>query len=297
MNAGASMRTLLGLSLLFVGTCSWNAAGMTGCQLVGSPQRLPAILRETSGVAWSRSHPGVLFSHNDSGDEARIFALDVDGRLLGEIPLARARNRDWEDLATADCAEGSCIYLADTGDNGETRNRIFLYRVTEPATLDGSRAVAEAFPMALPDGPRDIEAMIVLPGEQIFFISKGRRHAATLYRYPPPLRPGVTVTLEAVQSLSEGSLPIQSQVTGADVVGDGSIVAVRTYRSLMFFEFEGSHLVPVEGWTVSLSTLDEPQGEGVAVGADGRIVLTSEGLLGRSATLRVLQCDVGDRSR
>lgn len=274
------------------GSCAWNAAGTTGCEPTGPGRALPDVLRESSGVAWSRSQPGVLFSHNDGGHEASIYALDVHGTLLGEIPLKGVRNRDWEDMATAECENGACIYLADVGDNEEVRDRIVLYRLPDTGVYDGSPQVAEAFPMVLPDGPRDMESVFVLPGEEVFFVSKGRSHAVTLYRYPPPLRTGEIVTLEAVQTFSGGRLSIPKQVTGADASPDGSIVAIRSYESLRFFHVEKGRLVPVEGGRVALRTLYEAQGEAVGLGPNGKVALTSEAALGRGATMTILSCGV-----
>jgi hypothetical protein len=220
--------------------------------------------------------------------------MDVQGSLLGELPLKGARNRDWEDIATGECEAGACIYLADVGDNEEVRDRIFLYRVTDPGIYDGSPQAAVAFPMVLPEGPRDIEAVFVLPGEQVFFVSKGRSDAVTLYRYPPPLRAGETVTLEAVQTFTEGRLPIPQQITGADASADGSLVVVRSYSSLTFFRVESGRLVPIEGGRVALRTLNEAQGEAVGLGADGTVVLTSEAAFRRSASMVVLNCGIGE---
>jgi len=286
------MKVLFLVPLLVAGSCGWNAAGTTGCEPTGLPRALPGVLPESSGVAWSRSRPGVLFSHNDGGHEANIYALDVHGTLLGEIPLKGVRNRDWEDMATGECEAGECIYLADVGDNEEVRDRIILYRLPDTGVYDGSPQVAEAFPMVLPDGPRDMESVFVLPGEEVFFVSKGRSHAVTLYRYPPPLRTGEIVTLEAVQTFSGGRLPIPKQVTGADASPDGSVVAIRSYESLSFFHVEKGSLVPVEGGRVALRTLNEVQGEAVGLGPNGEVVLTSESALGRGATMTVLSCQV-----
>ena len=286
------MKTLFLVSLFAAGSCGWNAAGTTGCQPAGPVRALPGILQESSGVAWSRSQPGILFSHNDGGHAASIYALDVQGSLLGEIPLTGVRNRDWEDIATGECEAGACIYLADVGDNDEVRERLVLYRVTDSGVYDGSPQGAEAFTMVLPDGPRDMESVFVLKGEEVFFVSKGRSHAVTLYRYPPPLRAGETVTLEAVQTFTEGRLPIPGQVTGADASDDGSVVAIRTYESLSFFTAEKGRLVPIEGGRVALRTLNETQGEAVGLGPNGEVVLTSEAALGRGATIRVLKCGV-----
>ena len=38
---------------------------------------------EASGLAGSRKNPYVLWTHNDKGDSARIFAMNMDGTHLG----------------------------------------------------------------------------------------------------------------------------------------------------------------------------------------------------------------------
>ena len=149
----------------------------------------------------------------------------------------------------------------------------------------------ETFPFTLPDGPRDIEAVFVLPGEDVYFLSKGRNHPVTLYRYPPPLRSEQTVTLQLIQSLSDGSMTLPAQVTGADASPGGRLVAVRSYASLSFYQVSDGILTPVEGGQVGLRTLQEPQGEGVGFGSGGRIALTTEaGSFGGAAALQVLTC-------
>jgi hypothetical protein len=244
-------------------------------------------------VAWSRVSPGILWTHNDSGHGAILYAMDRQGNLLGSVPLQGARNRDWEDMAVGPCPAGSCLYVGDIGDNAEVRDRIVLYRVEDTGTFDGTPREAEAFPMLLPDGPRDMEALFILPGGEVLFITKGRSHPVTVYRYPPPLRPGETVTLEEVQTLTDGPVPIPSQVTGADAAPDGRLVAVRTYESLTFHRMSRGRLVPLRGGRVDLRTLGEAQGEAVGIGPDGLVALTSEaGFLGRGAVLNLLECGV-----
>lgn len=286
------MKTLPLLSLLISGSCVWNAASSTGCEPTGPALALPDVLSETSGVAWSRARKGILFSHNDGGHGARIFALDELGAILGEIPLEGAQNRDWEDIATAECPSGFCIYLADIGDNQVHRDQVVLYRVTDPGAYDGRPGSPDVFPMVLPDGPRDMEAMFVLPGEELFFVSKGRDNPVSLYRYPPPLRPGQTVTLEHIQDLTDNRLSIPQQVTGADASPDGSLVVLRSYVELVFFRWESNRLIPVEGGRVALRTLNEVQGEGVGLGPLGQVALTSEAARGDGASMRILQCEI-----
>ena len=102
------------------------------------------------------------------------------------------------------------------------------------------------------------------------------------------------MTLEMVQTFSAGPLSIPSQVTGADASPDGSIVAMRSYYALTFYEWIDGRLYPIEGGRVELRTLQEPQGEAVGLGPDGQVALTSEaGDFGGVAELRVLRCGVG----
>lgn len=279
------------------GGCAWNAAGTTGCQANGSAHGLPPALVESSGVAFSRAMAGVLWSHNDGGHDPTLFALSATGRLLGELPLQNAANQDWEDIATGPCAQGACIYVADVGDNQEARGHIALYRVTDPGLPDGTPARAEAFLMRLPEGPKDIEAFFMAPGEDAYFISKGNGSPVTVFRYSGPLRSGETVVLEEVQTLSDKGVPLPAQVTGADVSPDGTLVVVRTYSSLQFFRRGGDgRLSPISGAEAELRTLHEVQGEGIGLGPDGLVALTSEGgSFGGSPSIRLLTCALKGR--
>src|SRR5688572_5260550 len=64
---------------------------------------------EASGLAISRRNHGVLWTHNDSGNEPDLFALDSSGMEQRRVRLP-IRTRDWEALSAAPCAEGNCLY-------------------------------------------------------------------------------------------------------------------------------------------------------------------------------------------
>ena len=118
-----------------------------------------ARLAEVSGIAAGIASPNVLYVHNDSGDSARFFALDKrSGDVLAEYHVPGAHNVDWEDIAVGPCSAGSCLYIADTGDNDEKRKDTALYRAPEPR--QGATSVkAERFPVRYPHGARDAEAL------------------------------------------------------------------------------------------------------------------------------------------
>ncbi|MBA3316597.1 MAG: hypothetical protein H0T50_00700, partial [Gemmatimonadales bacterium] len=90
-------------------------------------------LDESSGVAASRRQPGILWTVNDSGNEAWLFATDSLGRDHGTFMVVGAENRDWEAIALGPCGGRECLYLADTGDNDRRLRTARIYRVPEPS--------------------------------------------------------------------------------------------------------------------------------------------------------------------
>ena len=292
------------MTLPAVTACGHYFADGPECRPVGSAVALPGSLSETSGVAASILNPALVWTHNDGGRGSFLYALDREGQLRARVELNQ-RNRDWEDIARARCDLGACLYVANTGDNSERRDIISFYRLAEPegvgesnvdadGNVDTDQSVeAERYRMVLPDGPRDIEAMYVLPTEQIFFVTKGRNHPVSVYRYPSPLRSEDIVTLVEVQRLTSAPVTLARMVTGASATLGGDIVAIRTYESLEFFDVtEGEQLLKSSLGRVNLRTLRESQGEGVAFGADGAVILTSEAVLGSSPSVTFLSCNL-----
>jgi hypothetical protein len=274
---------------LLLGGCALTGSG-PGCRPAREAVALPEGLEEASGVAMSRAHAGVFWSHGD-GDDPTLFAVDSAGMLLSRVRLATDVLVDWEDLALAACGESDCLYVADVGDNVGGREQLRVLRVREPDPRSATTADVQVFRMRMPAGARDVEAIFVLPGERLHLVSKGSNHEVAVYRYPGALRTDGVAELTETQRLSDGPRALPRQVTGAAASRDGERVAIRTYEALMLYRVQGDSLVALEEGTVNLRTLQEPQGEGVAVGEDGLIALTSEaGPAGQRGSLAVLRC-------
>lgn len=283
---------------LFAGCTAETARTTELCDAPSTLATLPAELSETSGIAGSRQYPGVLWTHNDSGGEPVVYALDEGGRILGRVRVAGARNRDWEDIALGPCPDGTCLYIADTGDTRLRRDDAAIYRIPEPAPDDSVSRPAERFALRFPDGPRDVEAVYVLPDTTLYLVGKGRNHPIALYRATPPF--GDTVELDEIQRFGTGAAPLAEQVTGAAVTPDGRWVAIRTYTSLRFYhpDHDGRLTRALDGAVVDLQPLAEPQGEAVEMMDDGTVYLTSEaGVAGVPATLSRLRCRLDGESR
>jgi hypothetical protein len=235
--------------------------------------RLPEI-GEASGLAISERQGDVLWTHNDSGQPV-VYAIGFDGRLRGRVRVTGASVDDWEDVAVAKCAQGSCLYIADIGDNGGQRPQIAVYRTPEPAAGETATAPVEVFYGTYPDEPQDAESLFVTANGTVYVVTKGEGSPISLYRFPS-LQDGASVALDRVATLS-GHVEKARRITDADISADGKWVALRTLDRVAFHRaaslLQGTPQPPLEA---SLSALREPQGEGVALAPNGTVYLVSE---------------------
>jgi hypothetical protein len=266
--------------------------GSSNCRVVGKIVRL-GDLSEASGVAASRRTPGVFWAHNDSGDPV-IFALDSEGNVKGRVRVSGASVDDWEDIAVAPCAQGTCVYIADIGDNSGNRKHIRLYRTAEPAPGDAATNPVETFHAAYPDGPHDAEALFIVGDSDIFLITKGSPGPVALYRFPRPLASGRTLPLQRIgEPIAGANIKPEDRPTAADVSPDGEWVAVRTTKWVAFHRT--TDLIAGrwrEAFRTDVSGLDEPRGEGVTFAGNDTIVVVGEagGPLGGRGTFARLMC-------
>jgi hypothetical protein len=232
---------------------------------------------ELSGLALSATQPGVLWTHNDSGDRARVFALRTDGSLIASLDVPGAEATDWEDIATG---PGGDLLLADIGDNGAQRPNVSVYRVREPRLADRPSATAAATRLTLtyPDGAHDAETLLAdrRTGELVV-VTKAFSGRSGVYaaRVPPPDR-DAQATLRRVGTLALG---LGGLATAGDVSADGRIVAVRTYTALFVWKRRAGTslartLVDGHPCTGRVSLGQEGQGEALTLARDGRSFFT-----------------------
>lgn len=268
-----------------------TAADLCGGAVATEVGAAPAGLTEASGLAASRAHAGVLWSHDDSGGAPEVFALGLDGTDRGQVTVAGAPAVDWEDIALLPGRDGGVdrLVIADIGDNPGAGERdtvpARLVIVDEP-TPPGSGASGAAGPatvvdVAYPDGARDAETVLADPRTgDVFVVSKQWDGAPTgVYRVPAPALTAsgaAPVTLDRAGSVGGPAI----LATGGDVSPDGSIIALRTYPDVRLWDRGPDETVAQALGRPPACTVPvvERQGEAVAFTADGRGVVTiSEG--------------------
>lgn len=207
-----------------------------------------SAIDESSGLVLSRQWPGVLWTHNDSGDAARIFAVDMQGLSIfpnyvsdssyAGLHIGDAVNVDWEDIA-AD--EHGNLYIAACGNNANLRRDLGIYQVREPhpesAILTRTH---QYFRFEWPDQHDfppsqrnfDCEALFWANGH-LYLLTKHRSDTATkLYRMDTLDPVGLNVPTLIAQ------FDIAGQVTAADATPDGRRLAILTYDHVWVFDLD-----------------------------------------------------------
>jgi hypothetical protein len=241
---------------------------------------------ELSGLVVSHTQPGVLWSHNDSGDRPRVFALRTDGRVMASLDVPGAEAVDWEDMAIG---PGGDLLIGDIGDNGGARANIDVYRVPEPRlpAVGGVTAPATRLRLRYPDGPHDAETLLADPrtGELVVITKRLDGRSAVFTGRVPKRGVPAQATLRARGTLRFG---FGGLATAGDVSADGRTVVVRTYSGFsVWTRRPGVSLAatlrrtPCSG---RVSLVPEGQGEAVALTRSGRSFFTVPE--GASPTLR-----------
>jgi hypothetical protein len=244
------------------------------CTAAATLVRVPQ-LTEASGLALSRRVPGRLWTHNDSGQPV-LFALDSRGAVTGQLRVSGAKVEDWEAVAVGPCGGGSCIYIGDIGDNEAKRRSIVVYRVPEPEGASGTATGVDTLRATYPDGAHDAETLLVAGG-RLYIVTKGETGPVGLYRFPAQLQSGTAMKLERVGEPSL-SADADSRITDGAVSPDDQWIVLRSKSALTFYR--ASELLAGR-WraasTVDLTPLNEPQGEGLALGAGNTVFVAGEG--------------------
>ncbi len=219
-------------------------------------------ITESSGLCRSTYGGSLLYTHNDSGDSARFFAVNAKGRTVATYRLGGATARDWEDISTG---PNHTIWLGDIGDNSRSRRYVSVYRVHEPSTV-GSRTLPwTRYSFVYPDGHHNAESLMVQPKTGRLYIVTKSRSGAGVYRAP------ATLSTTAKNRLTRiAGAPVLA--TGGEFFPDGRRFVIRNHNWAYVYGGFGT-----KPRAIKLPYLR--QGESVALRPDGRALFVgSEGV-------------------
>ena len=288
------------LGLVAVMAIGLGAAGFGGGDAAGqSDYTEPVVVgrieapdvTESSGLSASECQD-VLWTHNDAGNDALIFAMDLKGKHLGTWRVEGARNTDWESIATVrDAATGRCyLLIADIGDNDQARPHLEIYRVAEPQVSAAPAGApmrtepADSLRYAYAGGSRNAETVLVHPATgDIYVVTKEKKGPAGVHRIKPVFSAGGGAEVQRAEKVADISVPSSPEglITGGSFSPDG--------RRLMLCDVKGGYefvlpadaaapVAPDQIWKQKPKPVklgDRPQGEGVSYGRDGLTLYAS----------------------
>ncbi|MCA9667495.1 MAG: hypothetical protein KC503_17970, partial [Myxococcales bacterium] len=246
-----------------------------------------SAIDEASGLAVSPSKRDVIYTHNDSGGSARLFALDRRGALRAIIELD-VFAIDWEGMAAARLDGTSYLFVGDIGDNFHLRGAVRVHRIVEP-DLPARRGVrlrvkATSFALRYGDGNAyDAEALLVDPiGRTLLVVTKAVRAEKTLVFGVPLARlgssnkKGTLTRVAALSSVWQGHRG--DRISGGEFSRSGDLLVLRTYRQALLWPRRGREALPklLARAPCRLALRHEPQGEAIAVGRDGLYTLSEK---------------------
>lgn len=245
---------------------------------------------ESSGVAAASITPGVLFTHNDSGDSPRFFAIGPTGQTLATFTVAGAGAVDWEDMARgpASTGPGSSLYFADIGNNFRDRSVLDVYEVAEPVVVAGQDATLPLVAvrhLSYADIPHDAESLFVHPvTREIVVVAKEFHGLSNVYvaqgpmltkvaaiKFPLLMTPGVT----GVAGPLSGAM-----ATGAAINDAGTKIVVRTYLEAFEWTIRATYASTFGAAPLRIPLPKTTQGEAITYAPNGDLFTTTEGAHG-----------------
>ena len=238
-----------------------------------------AAITEASGIVASRKNPGVLWVHNDSGQDNVVYALTTQGKHLGSYKLQGVKNRDWEDIALGPGPQPGqhYLYIGEIGDNRARYDRKYIYRVAEPrvtvSQTPGEWVLShiDTIPIRYADGRRDAETLFIDPLSKDLYIVSKREAQVGVYRAPYPQSTTNTTTLERVATLSLNKAATNGAwLVGGDMSPAGTAILLKSYLGVYYWARTANQSVPeaLAAAPLVLPYFPEPQGEAISWAAD-----------------------------
>ena len=197
---------------------------------------------ESSGLIASQNHPDKFWTHNDNGDDLRLFLIDAAGTLHGVVQLTNVKAQDIEDIAGYEFEGRSQIVLGDIGDNAFRRKNCELLVFEEPELQLNKEKVARKkidkitrIKFAYEDGSRNCEAMAIDSQRHEVWLATKESLAGPL---SPKKREPAFYRLSIADMTEQREEPLTARkiaplrdplATGMDFSHNGSLVVIRTY--------------------------------------------------------------------
>ncbi|WP_282702627.1 WD40 repeat domain-containing protein [Streptomyces sp. CC219B] len=225
-------------------------------------------ITESSGLAASRQHPGIYWTHNDSDDGAYLYAVDsATGETVATVTMTGVGSP--RDVEAISIGPGNELWVGDIGDNlGGTWPYVWIYRLPEPKQLRDQTIKATQYVVKYSDGARDAESLVVHPKTGRVYIVDKKEEGGHLYEGPAELSPSGTNVFKPIA-------PVDNlQATDATISPNGQKLVIRSYFGAYAYDWNGGDIKKTDRLRVPFLG----QGESVTYTADGtKLMYGAEG--------------------
>ncbi|WP_395574129.1 WD40 repeat domain-containing protein [Streptomyces sp. BK79] len=253
-------------SALLVGAFAVPASAADGDDGSGGFTIRDPRITESSGLAASRLHPGVYWTHNDQDNGPYLYAVDgATGETVARVALSGVGTP--RDIEAISVGPGNRIFVGDIGDNlGGTWPYVWIYELPEPTELKDQTVKATQYVVKYADGARDAESMAVHPKTGRVYLIDKNEDGGHLYEGPAKLSASGT-------NVFRRAAPVELWATDAAFSPDGGTLAVRGYLGGVWYDWNGGKIQRKGRISVPLG-----QGESVTYTPDGaKLLLGMEG--------------------
>jgi autotransporter-associated beta strand protein len=231
-------------------------------------------INEASGIIASKLNPNILWTHNDSGGSAEVFAMTTAGANRGTYSVSGASANDWEDIAIGPgpVAGVQYLYIGDIGDNDGDASDVSVYRVAEPTVSDtgsvvnGTLSGTARIRLRYPGGAHDAESLFIDPATRDIYIVSKRVDQPRLYRAAYPQSTSSVTTMELVTTFDW-----IDWLTAADISPNGNEIIIRGLDEARIYTrpVGGSIGDALNTTPTNVPLVNEGQGEAISFDPNG----------------------------
>lgn len=216
---------------------------LTSCTNYGQLKiitNLPSSLEEISGmVTYNDSTIWVL---EDNGNKDEIYQVNFKGDITKTLKVKNGDNDDWEDMAMDSLGN---VYIANIGNNHNSRKNLGIYKITNPTTEPGNKIDTEHIEFYYPNQKEfppkknaliyDAEALFH-HGNKLFIVTKNRTDPfiGEAYIYTLPDTKG-KYEATFVGSFTPCNAWGICQITSIDISPKGDKIVALSYGKLFVF--------------------------------------------------------------
>ena len=237
------------------------------------------ILNEVSGLIRHSKEPGYFFVHNDSGDKAQFYLINIKGELIATYKFKKHFAVDMEDITALPCPgdeKQSCLALADFGDNSRIRKQknIIIFKEPQKPFKNAQIEYVKKLSIEYSFKPVDCEA--------VFYSSKLGKIIAVTKAYK--IGDGRVFLIDPSQEKQRVTsyfdfppkpLGLKDTVVTAAASYKDQLIALRYYNDIKIFKWDPKF----SGFIFQYKIIHiEAQGESIEFSKDGKELYTiSEG--------------------